>query len=67
MYSTVSDGILEVVLVSVILFRFARFGCFGCFGGFLSLVSAVSVVSFRWFRFVVSGFSICHLREVSAL
>ena len=29
---------------------------FACLGGFVSLVS---VVSFRWFRFVVSGFSTC--------
>ena len=43
----------------MILFRFARFGRFGCFGGFVSVDSAVSLVSFRWFRFVVSGFSTC--------
>ena len=53
-----------VLLVSVILFRFARFGRFGCFGGFVSVVSAVSLVSlvsFRWFRFVVLGFSTCRI------
>ena len=34
---------------------------FGRFGGFARFVSLVSVVSFRWFRFVVSGFSTCHV------
>ena len=46
-------------------FIFARFGRFACFGRFVSVasvVSLVSVVSFRPFRFVVSGFSTCHLR-----
>ncbi len=47
-YSTVSGENIEVLLVSVILFRFARFGRIGYFGGF------VSVVSFRCF-----GFSTC--------
>ncbi len=42
MHSTVSGENIEVVLVSVILFRFARFGGF---------VSVVSVVSFRCFGF----------------
>ncbi len=55
-YSLASGENLEVLLVSVILFRFGRFGCFG---GFVSLISVVSVVSFRWFPFVVSGFSTC--------
>ncbi len=59
MHSTVSGENIEVLLVSVTLFRFCGFGRFGCFGGFVSVVSAVSVVSFRWFRFVVSGFSTC--------
>ena len=38
---------------------FARFGGFGCFVSVVSVVSVVSAVSFRWFRFVVSGFSTC--------
>ncbi len=48
-----------VLLVSVILFRFPRFGCFGGFVLVVLVVSLISVVSFRWFRFVVSGFSTC--------
>ena len=43
-----------VFLVLVILFHFACFGRFGCFSGF---VSVVLLVLFRWFRFIVSGFS----------
>ena len=45
-----------VWLVSVVSFRsFRPFR----FGRFVSLVSLVSVVSFRWFPFVISGFSTC--------
>ena len=40
-------------------FRSFRFARFGRFGGFVLVVSLVSVVSFRWFCFVVSGFSTC--------
>ena len=42
---------------------FARFGGFGCFVSVVSVVSVVSAVSFRWFRFVVSGFSTCLASE----
>ena len=57
-----------VSVVSAVSFRwfrpfrfggFARFGGFGCFVSVVSVVSVVSAVSFRWFRFVVSGFSTC--------
>ena len=42
----------------LVIICFSRF-CFARFGGFSGFVSLVSVVSFRWFRFVVSGFSTC--------
>ena len=49
-----------VWLVSAVSFRLFRSFRFGRFGRFVSLVS---VVLFRWFRFVVSGFSTCHRKS----
>ena len=53
----------NLVLVIICFSRFC-FARFGGFARFVSLVSVVSVVSFRWFRFVVSGFSTCPSRKI---
>ncbi len=48
MYSTVSGENLEVLLVSVILFRFSRFGCFGGLGRFVSLFRVLVHAHQHW-------------------
>ena len=70
------DFVLVVPVVSFRLFRlfwWFRFGCSGGFGGFVlavpvvSVVPVVPVVSFRPFRFGVSGFSTCLIKQTGSI